>query len=120
MIVEGLESLPMVGRVETIVVPSGPYIMLLPFHNLSRSHASFALRVFRSAMDWNSEEGRVAVLEVRLSLRDAEPDIDFLCVGGVTGVWVTRVRSPLLSRLRSLVLDRRRSAVDCRMVSASE
>ena len=80
MIVEGRESLPMVGRVDISVVPSGPYIILLPFQSLSMSHASLALRVLTSAVDCISEGGRVDD-EVLRSLRvDGADDKWVLCV----------------------------------------
>lgn len=51
MIVDGLESLPIVGRVERKAAPSGPYTILRPFHSRSKSQASLALRAFTSCID---------------------------------------------------------------------
>ena len=57
MIVDGRESLPMVAGAEMTGLPSGPYVMLLAFHNLSNSQASLALTDDQSAALCNSDVG---------------------------------------------------------------
>lgn len=57
MNVDGRESLPMVAGAEMTGLPSGPYVMLLAFHNLSNSQASLALTDDQSAALCNSDVG---------------------------------------------------------------